>query len=70
MGHCESFNPTELNRLGKRIISVVAPQMAEDVEARALAKLESDARHATQLSMRVNGGGTTAIRATVPDPWR
>ena len=61
------FGPKELGRLGRHILEVVAPEIAEEAEARRLADLEADAADKTRLSMRRLGDGTTRISARVPD---
>ena len=40
------FGPKELARLGRRILEVVAPEIAEEAEARRLAELEATPRTA------------------------
>ena len=46
------FGPKELARLGRRILEVVAPEIAEEAEARRLAELEANAAGRTRLTMR------------------
>ena len=67
VAHCSSFGPRELGRLGRRILQVVAPEIAEEAEARRLAQLEEDARLRTRLMMRRCGDGTTRLSALLPD---
>jgi hypothetical protein len=61
------FGPKELGRLGRHILDVVAPEIAEEAEARRLAELEAAAAEKTRLTMRRQGDGTTRISARVPD---
>ena len=61
------FGPKELGRLGRHILAVVAPELAEEAEARRLAELEANADDKTRLTMRRLGDGTTRISARVPD---
>ncbi len=61
------FGPKELARLGRRILDVVAPEVAEAAEARRLAELEAHAAEKTRLTMRRLGDGTTRISGRVPD---
>ena len=63
----EVFGPEELARLGRRILDVVAPQVAEQVEARRLADLEAHAAHRTRLTLRRTGDGTTRLTGLLPD---
>ena len=67
VGHCASFGPRELARLGRRILTVVAPEIAEEAEARRLAELEADAHRRTRLVIRRLGDGTTRLSALLPD---
>ncbi|MFE6507808.1 DUF222 domain-containing protein [Nocardioides sp. NPDC057767] len=61
------FDPTQLRRLGRRILDVIAPEIAEHEEARRLATEEAHARKKTRLTMRRLGDGTTRISAVIPD---
>ena len=61
------FGPKELGRIGRRILDVVAPEIAEAVEAARLADLEADAAERTRLTLRRLGDGTTRISGRVPD---
>ena len=60
------FGPKELGRIGRRILGVVAPEIAEAAEAARLADLEAHAER-TRLTMRRLGDGTTRISCRVPD---
>ncbi|MCY4726862.1 DUF222 domain-containing protein [Nocardioides sp. STR2] len=61
------FGPKELGRIGRRILDVVAPEIAEAAEAARLADLETQAEDHTRLTMRRLGDGTTRISSRVPD---
>jgi hypothetical protein len=61
------FGPKELGRIGRRILDVVAPEIAEAAEAQRLADLEAHAADRTRLTMRRLGDGTTRISSRVPD---
>lgn len=61
------FGPKELGRIGRRILDVVAPEIADAVEAARLADLEAKAADLTRLTMRRLGDGTTRISGRVPD---
>ena len=67
VGHAASFGPRALGRLGRRILEVVAPEIAEEVEARRLAEFEGDAADRIRFTMRRRGDGTTDLRGRVPD---
>ena len=61
------FGPKDLGRIGRRILDVVAPEIAEAAEAARLADLEAHADHHTRLTMRRLGDGTTRISCRVSD---
>jgi hypothetical protein len=61
------FGPKELGRIGRRILDVVAPEIAEAAEAARLAEQEAHAADRTRLTMRRLGDGTTRISGIVPD---
>jgi proteasome lid subunit RPN8/RPN11 len=67
VAYAGEFDPTQLRRLGRRILDVIAPQIAEAEEARRLTAEEAHARKKTRLSMRRLGDGTTRISAVIPD---
>ncbi len=67
VAYAEEFGPTELGRLGRRILDVVAPEIAEQAEADRLTDLEAHAADKTRMTMRRQGDGTTRISALVPD---
>jgi hypothetical protein len=61
------FGPKELGRIGRRILDVVAPEIADAAEAARLADLEAHADDQTRLTLRRLGDGTTRISSRVPD---
>jgi hypothetical protein len=63
----EEFGPRELGRIGRRILDVVAPHIAEAADAARLADLEAHAEQQTRLTMRRQGDGTTRLSARLPD---
>lgn len=67
VGYAGDFGPRQLARLGRRILDVVAPQIADAAEARRLADLEADAQRRTRLTLRRRGDGTTTISGILPD---
>lgn len=67
VGQAATFGPKELGRLGRRILDVVAPEIAEAAEAARLAEQEAHAAQRTRLTMRRLGDGTTRISGRVPD---
>jgi hypothetical protein len=61
------FGPRELRRLGRRVLEVVAPEVADEEEERALRVEEQRARSLTRLSFRPRGDGSTDVLARLPD---
>ncbi|MFT4288010.1 MAG: DUF222 domain-containing protein [Nocardioides sp.] len=62
------FDPHQLRRLGRHILDVIAPEVAEQVEADRLQDEEAHARTRTRLTLRPLGDGTTQITGLLPDP--
>lgn len=67
IAYAADFDPTDLSRLGRRILDVVAPAIAEAAEAQKLAVLERNARRTQRLTLRALGDGTTRISGLIPD---
>jgi hypothetical protein len=61
------FDPGRLRVLGRRILEVVAPEVADEAESRKLEAAERRARERVGLSLRPCGDGTTRISGRVPD---
>lgn len=62
-----TYGPEDLRRLGNRILDVVAPDVADDYEARLLERQEQRARAAVRLWMRPQGDGKTSGGFCIPD---
>ncbi|WP_114423186.1 HNH endonuclease signature motif containing protein [Nocardioides houyundeii] len=62
-----NHTPGELRRLGEKILSVIAPDIAEETERRQLEAAERRASAATRLTMRRRGDGSTDLSARIPD---
>jgi uncharacterized protein DUF222 len=60
-------DPDELRRLGDRILQVVAPEVADAVDAARLAAMERDADRSKSLRMAPDGHGSVRGRFTIPD---
>jgi hypothetical protein len=67
VGEAGRFGPRQLRILGRRILDVVAPEVAEDHERRALEREELHAAKVTALTSRRRGDGTTDLRIRVAD---
>ena len=61
------FGPRELARLGRRVLEVIVPDVADAAEAAALVEEERRARRVTRLSFRPRGDGSTDLHARLPD---
>jgi hypothetical protein len=61
------FGPRELRVLGRRVLEVIAPEVAEAQEAALLAAEEQRARAETRVWFRPRGDGVTDVCARVPD---
>jgi hypothetical protein len=67
VAQARDFAPRDLRILGRRVLDVVAPDVADAEEARQLAAEEAHAYAHTSLTMRPRGDGTTQIDLRVPD---
>jgi hypothetical protein len=67
VGFAAEFGPRELRVLGRKILDVVAPEVAETAEARALAAEERTAADTTSLTLTPCGDGSTRISGRLPD---
>ena len=67
------FNPKRLRVLSRRILDLVAPEVAEDHERRALAREEARARVQMRITTRDLGGGLSRAVVDLPtavmDRW-
>ena len=60
------FGPRALRKLGERVLEVLAPDIAEEVEHRRLRAAERAARRDTRLTMHARGDGSTDLRIRIP----
>ncbi|MEP9383267.1 HNH endonuclease signature motif containing protein [Nocardioides cheoyonin] len=58
--------PSDLRRLAVHLLEVAAPEVADDADARALARAEERARRKVSMSITPIGDGLTKIYAVVP----
>jgi hypothetical protein len=65
--YAATFGPGELRVLGRRILDVVAPEVGEAAEARALEAEERHAAERTTLTLTPCGDGTTRLQGRMPD---
>ena len=66
VGHCATFRPTELRRLARRILDVVAPEVAEAEDGKRLEAEERRAREKSSLRFKDLGDGTSRIWGRIP----
>ncbi|MGC4110075.1 MAG: DUF222 domain-containing protein [Nocardioides sp.] len=62
------FGPRPLRRLARKILDVIAPDLADAHEHALLLAEEDRARANTRLSFRRRGDGTTDLHGRLPDP--
>lgn len=67
VAEAESFGPEALRIMGRRILDVVAPELAEEQERRALEAEEAQAADRVWLTGRRRGDGRTRIQGDLPD---
>ncbi|PUA80429.1 HNH endonuclease signature motif containing protein [Nocardioides currus] len=65
--HAATYAPRELRLLGRRILDVVAPEVGEEHERKALEDEERHARARTSVTTTCHHDGTTTVRARIPD---
>ncbi|GAA1477779.1 hypothetical protein GCM10009623_22250 [Nocardioides aestuarii] len=62
-----TWGPRQLRIMGRRILHLVAPDVADDEERKALEREEQNALRRTFLTTRRNGDGTTDLKVRVSD---
>ncbi len=67
VGLCAAWSPAHLRRLGRRILDVVAPEIADAEEAKRLEEEEQRARETCRLTLRPTGQGSTRLSGLLPD---
>jgi hypothetical protein len=67
VGLCAEFRPGELRKLGRHLLEVVAPEIAEAALAKRLEDEEQAAREKCRLSLKPVGDGTTRLSGLLPD---
>ncbi len=68
VGQAGHFGPKELRRLGRGLLEVVAPEIADEAEYQRLVAEEKRSRAETRLNIRDRGDGTSDITARIPTP--
>jgi hypothetical protein len=59
--------PSDLRRLARHLLDVVAPEVTEEAEARAIARMEAHAEAKATLSITPLGDGTSRLFALLPE---
>lgn len=70
IGLAAEHSPTRLRRMAARLFEVIAPEVAEEIEAKKLAAMDQRAEQAMGVLIRRQAGGIeglTEIRLRVPD---
>jgi hypothetical protein len=65
--HAATLDPAQLATLGRHVLATLAPDLAEEAEARRLTRLEEEAHRQVRTTVRRLGNGLTRITADVPD---
>ena len=63
----DDFAPTPLRRLARKVLEVVAPELSDEAERKALDREEQLAAERTRLSLTPLGDGTTRIGGRISD---
>ncbi len=66
VGYCEEFNSHELAGLSRYLLEVVAPEVAEEAEAKRQERELRDAEQARHLNFADDGHGSTSIKGSLP----
>ena len=66
IGYCEQFDSRELAGLSRHLLEVVAPEVAEEVEARRQERGLRDAEQARNLTFADDGHGSTTVKGSLP----
>ena len=66
VGFCAQFDSRELGTLSRHLVEVVAPEVADEVEAKRRERELRDAQQARQLNFSDNGHGSTIIKGSLP----
>ncbi|WP_141003737.1 DUF222 domain-containing protein [Nocardioides humi] len=66
VAYAAEFAPAELRRLGRRILDVLAPELAEAEEAKRLEREEAAARDKASLKFRDLGDGSSRLSGVLP----
>ena len=68
IGLAGQLDPIQLKRCADRVLEVIAPEIAEEHERKALDRQDSLAEETCRFTMSDDGHGTTHLRGRVPTP--
>ncbi len=68
VGEAAHFGPRELKGLGRKLLEVIAPDIAEEAEYQRLVAEDRRARAATKATFRDRGDGSSDFHARLPTP--
>lgn len=66
VGHCEEFDSQYLGGLSRYLLDLVAPEVAEEAEAKRQERELRDAQQARHLNFADDGHGSTTIKGSLP----
>jgi len=67
IGLADHWAPTQLRRLARKVLEVVAPEISEEAERKALEREEQLAAERTRLALTPLGDGTTRLGGRISD---
>jgi hypothetical protein len=67
IGLADDWAPTPLRRLARKVLEVVAPEISDEAERKALEREEQLAAERTRLSLTPLGDGTTRLAGRISD---
>lgn len=67
VGYAAEFDPTELQKLGAHILTLIAPEVGEELDRKRLEEAERKAAQKRRLTLSFDGHGSAHGRFTVPD---
>ena len=67
IGLADDFAPTPLRRLARKVLEVVAPEISEEADRKALEREEQLAAERTRLALTPLGDGTTRLSGRISD---
>jgi Domain of unknown function (DUF222) len=67
IGLADDFAPTELRRLARKVLEVVAPEISDEADRTALEREEQRAAERTRLTLTPLGDGTTRLGGRISD---